>query len=435
MKLRRILHAADIHLDSPMLRLEEYEGAPVEQIRSATRSALAKMVDLAIGESVDLVVIAGDLYDGDWNEFSTGLYFVRESTRLIRHGIPLVVIRGNHDAANLMTQSLPLPLNPDGTSIMLDHAQVDRRIFEKLGVVIHGRSFATRAVTEDLSLAYPSPIQGMFNLGLLHTCLTGADGHANYSPCNPKQLQDKGYDYWALGHIHDRRECHQSGETPIVFSGNIQGRNIREVGAKGCVIVTIGDNNDLTTRFEPLDVVRWQSFDHDASQDESRDDLINAFADWLPNQLQLAENRSLAVRVNVTGGTQLSNQYHRSSDLLVNELRSIAIQHSGGQVWLENLKVRTKPSSSPTIESALDETEGDDARHAISHVINALRSDESAQASLIMSLKSLWKRLPAELMAEEIDSFQLENPDLVASWLTAAEPILLSKLNPSEDAS
>ena len=435
MTLRRILHAADIHLDSPMLRLEEYQGAPVDRIRSATRSALANMVDLAISENVDLVVIAGDLYDGDWNEFSTGLYFVNEASRLIRHGIPLVVIRGNHDAANLMTQSLPLPLNPDGTSIMLDHAQVDRRIFEKLGIVIHGRSFPTRAVNEDLSLAYPSPIQGMFNLGLLHTCLTGAEGHANYSPCSPKQLQDKGYDYWALGHIHDRRECHQSGETPIIFSGNIQGRNIREVGAKGCLIISIGDNHHLNTRFESLDVVRWQSFDHNAAHDESRDDLLNAFADWLPEQLRLAENRSLAVRVNVTGVSRLSDQYHRWSDLLVNELRSIAIQHSGGQVWLENLKVRTKSSESLTTGVSIDDAEGDDARHAIGHIFETIRNDESAQASLIMSLKALWKRLPAELMAEEMDSFQLENPDLVASWLTAAEPILLSKLNPSEDES
>ncbi len=435
MTLRRILHAADIHLDSPMLRLEEYQGAPVERIRSATRSALAKMVDLAISEKVDLVVIAGDLYDGDWNEFSTGLYFVNEASRLIRHGIPLVVIRGNHDAANLMTQSLPLPLNPDGTSIMLDHAQVDRRIFEKLGIVVHGRSFPTRAVSEDLSLAYPSPIQGMFNLGLLHTCLTGAEGHASYSPCNPKQLQDKGYDYWALGHIHDRRECHQSGETPIIFSGNIQGRNIREVGAKGCLIISIDDNHHLTTSFEPLDVVRWQAFDHNAAHDESRDDLLNAFADWLPEQLRLAENRSLAVRVNVTGVSRLSDQYHRWSDLLVNELRSIAIQHSGGQVWLENLKVRTKPLESATTGVSIDDAEGDDARHAISHIIDTVRNDESAQASLIMSLKALWKRLPTELMAEEIDSFQLENADLVSGWLTAAEPILLSKLNPSEDES
>ncbi len=106
---RKILHVADIHLDSPLLRLERYQGAPVESIRNATRRALTNMVDLAIAEQADLVVIAGDLYDGDWNDSNTGLYFVQEASRLIREKIPLVVIRGNHDAQSVMTQSLPLP--------------------------------------------------------------------------------------------------------------------------------------------------------------------------------------------------------------------------------------------------------------------------------------------------------------------------------------
>lgn len=67
----RLLHCADIHLDSPLRGLERYEGAPVEQVRGATRRAFENMVQCALREKVDFVVIAGDLYDGDWPDGPT----------------------------------------------------------------------------------------------------------------------------------------------------------------------------------------------------------------------------------------------------------------------------------------------------------------------------------------------------------------------------
>ncbi|MET0794600.1 MAG: metallophosphoesterase, partial [Polyangiaceae bacterium] len=71
----KFVHAADLHLDSPLAGLSKYEGAPVEQIRGATRRALENLVKLCIAEHAELLVIAGDLYDGDWRDYSTGLFF------------------------------------------------------------------------------------------------------------------------------------------------------------------------------------------------------------------------------------------------------------------------------------------------------------------------------------------------------------------------
>ena len=67
------LHAADIHLDSPLHNLDLYEGAPVEEFRQATRRAFENLIHLAISEKVAFVLIAGDLYNGDWQDFKTGL--------------------------------------------------------------------------------------------------------------------------------------------------------------------------------------------------------------------------------------------------------------------------------------------------------------------------------------------------------------------------
>ena len=175
----KFIHAADIHLDSPLLGLERYEGAPAEEIRGATRKALENLVALAIEQSVAFVVIAGDLYDGDWKEFRTGLYFVKQMARLNAAGIPVFVIAGNHDAANKMTRRLPLPAN---VRVLSDKEPETIRL-DPWEVAIHGRSFPRRDVLENLVPSYPKAVPGWFNIGLLHTSATGYEGHDRYAPC------------------------------------------------------------------------------------------------------------------------------------------------------------------------------------------------------------------------------------------------------------
>ena len=96
----RFLHLADLHLDSPLRGLEADPEAPAERIRTASRLALRNAVDFALAERLDLVVIAGDLFDGDWQDWRTGHFLVGQIGRLTRAGIRVVAIRGNHDAAS-----------------------------------------------------------------------------------------------------------------------------------------------------------------------------------------------------------------------------------------------------------------------------------------------------------------------------------------------
>ncbi len=438
MSIRKILHAADIHLDSPMRNLEAYPDAPVEAFRGASRKALSNLVDLAIAQRVDLVVIAGDLYDDDWNDAHTGLFFAQQSQRLVSAAIPLVVIRGNHDANSVMTQSIRLPANPDGSSIMLAHDQVDRRLFPSLGIAVHGRSFAHRAETSDLSLQYPAAISGMFNLGLLHTCLTGSEGHENYAPTSPQKLADKGYDYWALGHIHDRRECQQAGQPPIVFSGNIQGRHVRETGAKGCLILDVDTDNRVSSEFHPLDAARWAVFEHDASDDTHTDDLLDAFTSWLDDEIDRAAHRPLAVRTRVTGATTLHGEYHGGASSLENQLRAIAMQRGGGQVWIEQLRLRTtRPTASRPLTSdsgITDEPPGydhDGAYDALRQVVTGLRTDKDQRSQLAELLKPLRDRLPAD-SPNEGERFDFGSEERIDHWIDQSESELINRLRAEE---
>ena len=194
----KFLHAADIHLDSPLRGLAQYPGAPVEQIRQATRRALENLVDLAIREKVAFVLIAGDLYDGDRDDYNSVLFFNQQMKRLDVEGIGVFVIRGNHDAANRMTTRLNPPSN---VTVFPDDEPLSAPL-DELKVMIHGQGFATESVLTDLSRDYPPGAEEYFNIGLLHTCAGGVEGHDDYAPCKYDVLKSKRYQYWALGHVH-----------------------------------------------------------------------------------------------------------------------------------------------------------------------------------------------------------------------------------------
>ena len=89
--------------------IPDYPGAPTKEIRNATREAFRNMIDLAIELDVDFVVIAGDLYDGDWKSYDTGLVFREQMLRLSAEEIPVFIVLGNHDAASVITKKLSLP--------------------------------------------------------------------------------------------------------------------------------------------------------------------------------------------------------------------------------------------------------------------------------------------------------------------------------------
>src|SRR6266511_4052139 len=100
----KFVHAADLHLDSPLRGLARYEGAPLQAIRGATRRAFENLIDLCLEEGAAFLLLAGDIFDGNWRDYSTGLFFAAQLSRLKATGIPVVLVRGNHDAESRITK-------------------------------------------------------------------------------------------------------------------------------------------------------------------------------------------------------------------------------------------------------------------------------------------------------------------------------------------
>ncbi len=331
----RFLHAADLHLDSPLRGLQRYEGCPHEAMRVATRNAFERLVLLALEEKVHFVVVAGDVFDGTWQDYNTGLFFNAQLARLRDAAIPVYLISGNHDAQNKMTKDLRLPDNVH----RLDAAHPETVLLPELNVAIHGQGFAKQQVFDDLSAGYPTAIAGLFNIGLLHTSANCADGHEPYAPCTLDGLRTKGYDYWALGHVHTRRIlC----EDPwIVFPGNIQGRSIRETGARGCMVVELGSNKETIAKFHTLDVARWEHLKLNIQDLADVDSLIPLLA----GQLALLANKTdmlMAARIEIEGETRLHSQFAARTGYWTEEIRNLANLDFPGRVWIEKVVWNSK---------------------------------------------------------------------------------------------
>ena len=415
----QFLHAADLHLDSPLHGLEQYEGAPVDAIRQATRRALENLVQLAIDEQVAFVVIAGDIYDGDWKDYNTGLFFTTQMSRLAEAGIRVYMISGNHDAQSIISRKLPLPENVR----VFPTDRPDTTIDEATGAAIHGQGFATRAVLADLSANYPQAAGGRFNIGVLHTCATGIEGHDPYAPCTIDGLRDLGYDYWALGHIHIRQFlCEQS--PVIAFSGNIQGRHIRETGPKGCWLVTV-EGGQPTCEFRALDVFRWEHLEIDGSEHETADDVSACIIERVRRELDDADGRPLAVRITLYGSCAAHEELLSRQDHFEQEIRARIIDEARQRVWIEKLRVATEPirEEEPTIgEGPLAEL-----RNLVAHVDD----DPELQKVLAEELSAL-RKLPREvrdaLLAEFDEATGLDDPRWLASLARQAGGELFGKL-------
>lgn len=290
------------------------------------------MIDLARTEDVAFVIIAGDLYDGDWRDFSTGLFFAEEMRRL---GRPCFVLRGNHDARSQITRSLRLPENV--TEFSSRTCQTIH--LPDLGVALHGHSFPNRAVPEDLSLGYPDAVPGMLNIGVLHTSSEDAGEHEVYAPCSTSALALKGYEYWALGHIHARRVL---SERPwIVFPGNLQGRHPKETGAKGCSLITVEDGRVTGVEHRSVDVLRWAALEVDATGADLGS-VTARIADAARAAVADADGRPVLARLTLTGETECHAGLVEDEERLIAECRNAAIE-ADGQLWVESVRVRTRP--------------------------------------------------------------------------------------------
>ena len=385
------IHAADLHLDSPLQGLDRYQDAPLDRIRGATRRAVANLVDLAVNTKAKFVLIAGDVYDGSWRDYNTGLFFNAQMHRLRDAGIPVVLISGNHDAESDVTRSL---LPPDNV-VRLSATEPQTHMLDDWGVAVHGQGFATRAELKNLAKEYPAAIPGLVNIGLLHTSVTGRDGHERYAPCDLHDLRAKGYAYWALGHIHKREQLLTGGgdDPHVVFPGNVQGRHVRELGGKGASVVTVDNGVITSVAHHDLDVLRWDTLTVDTTAAADAEQVLQRFDDALRGRLLAAGGRPLAVRVRFAGPCRAHAELSADPEQWQAQVRSVATGVSDGRAWVEQVRVATSADTVPGVEPF----DPDGPAADVAAVLAEVAAGGPALDALVDDLSGFTARLIAEL--------------------------------------
>ena len=281
----KFIHFADAHLDSPFRGLSFLPSKEFNQIYQAADQSLTRIVDLALAEKVDLVLIAGDTFDSAKPSPRSQLFFAQQIKRLTDAQIQVVMIFGNHD--HMRREDLLVNQSPYFKLLGANEA-VKKATFktkDNFNYDVVGFSYLNNHITEDKIPDFPGK-EHNYTFGLMHAQEKEADSRKNvYAPFTVSEVQALNYDYFALGHIHARRNL---SEKPwIVYSGNIQGRHINEMGAKGCYLGVIDENTKKTSiEFKTTGPILWQGVQVELDTQISKADLQNEIIASLNNAKQ-----------------------------------------------------------------------------------------------------------------------------------------------------
>ncbi len=331
----RFVHAADIHLDSPLRSLALRDPGLADVIGNATRRAFIRIIDLCLDEQVDALLLVGDLYDGNQTSMKTARFLAEQIRRLHEASIRAFIIRGNHDALSRITKELTFP---NTVKVFGGRAEIVEIVRHKgdIPVAIHGLSFAQPHAPESLIVKYKPAVEGAINIGLLHTSLAGASGHDLYAPCSLADLEATGFNYWALGHIHKRAVVED--RCAIVMPGMPQGRDINEAGAKSVTLVTIADDRSIRIEERITSVAQFERVCVDVTNIDEWTALVRELGRSVKQAWNGVSSKQLVARLCLTGTTPLAWRIRSDLDLLKTELdhRASII----GACWIEKLEAR-----------------------------------------------------------------------------------------------
>ncbi len=394
-------HAADLHLDSPFRTHAPDEEELSRALRMAAFNAFDTLIDACIRDEADFLLIAGDVYDGKDRSLRAQLRFRDGLARLADAGIPSFVVHGNHDSLDGWSSTLSWPekvhiFGGDAVETILVEKE-DQAI-----AAISGISYPRRDITDDLTPRFKATHPELFQVALLHAN-SGQTGHEPYAPFQLDSILRKGFDYWALGHVHAMQILNEARPT-VAYPGVLQGRNVRETGPKGALRVKVDDSRIPHCDFIPFDQVRWFNESLDVQDIDTMDQLADAIQERLDAYRANAGNRPSVCRLTLHGETALYGELEAAGALddFLERARDMAGQWSPF-VWLENLK----PDYRPTIDLE-ERRQEDDLLGELLKMSEELRQQGSLPDSISAILDELNEYLLTNKLGEAASDEDLQ---------------------------
>jgi len=402
----RFVHAADLHLDTPFQGIAGPAPGVAQALQEASLQAWDNLVTLTIEDEAAFLLIAGDIYDGADRGVRAQLRFVDGLKRLSAAGIETFIVHGNHDPLDGWSAVREWP---DGVTVF--GCEAVQSVATRIGrqtVHVHGISYRTRDVQDNLTLGFRRSRGKSLNLGLLHANACGDAEHAAYCPCSLGDLDSAGMDYWALGHIHKQQFLRQNGPW-IAYSGNTQGRSPKpsETGPKGVLVVEVEGSTIDSVGFEAVDVVRFVACTvdvHDLADVPSLQSRVMKQVDELRRE---HGERSLLVRVVLEGRGSIASDLRREGALaeICGELRG-GYEGLDPFLWIESIKDRSR--------GVLDLDalrERDDFSAELLRLADGLTADPDAMAAFVKGAGGMLDK-PGQV-ERALRDFETEAPDEV----------------------
>ncbi len=416
------IHCADLHLDSPFEGIHAAAPEIAQVLREATFTAFDRVIDLAISEGVDFIIIAGDVHDGENRSLRAQLRFRDGLRQAAAAGITTFVALGNHDPLSGWEAKLKLP----GQVRRFGGERVECFVAERHGeplAQVYGISYPVKEVNTNLVPGFRRESGQPFAIGVLHCNVGGDPNHDNYAPCGLEDLVETRLDYWALGHIHARRILKEQAPC-IVYPGNTQGRSWREMGPRGCYLVRVEAGGRITPRFVATDVVRWVAQEVDIGNLDTWDDLLDGLARVREEARAGADGRAAVLQVRLTGRGELHRELARRIDPesdLAGPLREGEPERADF-VWLESVQNRTRPP--------LDLAQRRGVQDFVGDFLNAAEYVRRRENPAAWLLEVLRQRPEHRVIAAQLE--HLSEADLLA-LLNEAEIFGLDQLLPEEE--
>lgn len=339
----KFIHTGDLHLDTPFKGLQNLNSDLAKRLADATMKSFSAIVDLCIAQKVDFLLITGDIFDSEIKSLAAQLRFVSELKRLSSHNISAFLITGNHDPLNSWMKELEMPegvvrFGSEAVSVASWYKN-GKRIAD-----IYGLSYADKTVEENLALQYalvndPAPV----NIAMLHGTIGSPGPHHSYAPFSMADIRSKGFDYWALGHIH-KHQVLQPANPAVVYPGNPQGRDFGETGSRGCYLVELEENRTPRLTFMPTQQIRFEEIIVNLSSVENINALTNLITSSIENIDGHLPTESYVVRVILTGRTPLHTYLRNNNETEgLMELLNEGMLHRQYFTWIDRIVVQTQP--------------------------------------------------------------------------------------------
>lgn len=374
----RILHTADLHLDSPLASLAMRDPALRDRVGAATRKALERIVSFCLSNDVAALLIAGDLFDRAERSMKTAAFVAAQMERLAAAGIRVFYVKGNHDAENPSAGEIRLPAN-----VHVFGARGGREQLAGHDVWVHGVSFRDARAPESLLPLFAAPVAGTVNIAMLHTSLAGAAGHDPYAPCTVAELAAAGFDYWALGHVH-KRQVH--AQRPwIVMPGTPQGRDIGEDGPKSATLIEIGDGGAIAVSEVPTSAVEFRRIGIDVTGCEDETALERLLARRIAEEAASGSAELSVLRLRATGSSGFGWRIERDIDRWRETCATLAADT--GKLFLESLTLDLlEPAAAAGPSGAVGELE---------RLMREIAAEEGFLADAREELRAILEKLPA----------------------------------------